>query len=179
MANIMRLGGGGASGEITITSDGNYDVKKYATANVDVVSLGTRSITANGTYDVTKYASANVNVQSAPVLLWTNASPSSAFSAQTVIVASGYDAYLVESKWSTTAHISGNTGINSIDFVNVGQKQVAIVPLAYDSNTIYGYREFTANANSIVFGAGALVSSRSNDTYAIPLRIWGVKFTIS
>lgn len=143
---------GGASGEIDITDNGTFDVKKYATANVNVE----------------------------PVLLWTNASPTSAFAAQTVSVPSGYDAYFVEIKWSTGAHISGATGINTINFANVGEQKPTISPLILSPSTFVSYREFTANSNSITFGAGYSVgSSTTYNEKAIPLRIWGVKFTVS
>lgn len=65
---------GGASGEIAINDNGTFDVKKYATANVNVL----------------------------PVMRWENASPTSAFAAQAVSVPSGYPAYLVEFKKGAT-----------------------------------------------------------------------------
>lgn len=54
------------SGTINITSNGTHDVKKYASANVNVPTgitpTGTINITSNGTHNVTNYATANVNV---------------------------------------------------------------------------------------------------------------------
>lgn len=54
---------------LSIRSNGNYDVAKYAGVTVNVKSIvitptGTLDITENGTHDVTNYASVNVNVAS-------------------------------------------------------------------------------------------------------------------
>ena len=64
-----NLGGGGGgvtpTGTKSITSNGTYDVKSYASAHVSVpgiVPSGTYNITSNGMYNVTDYASASVSV---------------------------------------------------------------------------------------------------------------------
>lgn len=138
-------------------------------------SSGEISITENGVHDVKKYASANVNVQSTPVLLWENASPTSAFRGQTVNVDSGYEGYLVEIKQEA----SSNNFV--IGFVNVGVSNVSVAYTRYTGGTpsVYLRAITSVNDGSIVFGEGV----NSNGVvyeykYAIPTRIWGVKFTI-
>lgn len=136
---------GGASGEIDITDNGTFDVKKYATANV--------------------------NVQSAPVLLWTNASPTSAFAAQTVNVnGSEYIYYLIEVRFSTS---DATTGVALIP-VETSAMTVASVYSGVAPAATRGILSTTSS--SITFGNGAYGSTANN--YAIPTRIWGVKFTL-
>jgi len=66
ISNNGSGGGGGdePTGTIQITQNGTHNVKRYASAQVNVPnpSTGTRQITENGTYDVTDYANAAVNV---------------------------------------------------------------------------------------------------------------------
>lgn len=148
MANIMRLGGGGkkAEGEIPIT--------------------------ANGIYDVAEYATANVNVQSAPELLWTNASPTSQFAAQTVSLnLANYASVIIEVKFST------GTAKYSKTLMNVGeQNNVCVTSNQKTHLDTDAYRNANVSNTGIVFSTA--VSGSTSALYAIPTRIWGVKFTL-
>lgn len=158
-------------------------------------------ITANGIYDVAEYASANVNVQSAPVLLWTNASPTSSFAPQTVRVETGYSAYLVEYAISTALYSSDYTGVALVNFSNniqmsaVGSRYTRYYNAFY-YNECHGRFIISCADGSIQFGNGTYRSNilqdygTSADSHtksescsyntgvAIPTRIWGVKFTL-
>lgn len=71
-AEIGKIGNSGATGTITITTNGTHDVAAYATANVNVPNTipegyikpeGSLDITENGDYDVTTKVSVTVNVE--------------------------------------------------------------------------------------------------------------------
>lgn len=105
------------------------------------------------------------NVPFSSVLLWTNASPTSAFAAQSVSVAGAdYDGYLVENK--------ANTSSNDRVVTYVPKNKVTILynyyPASYTRRSIT-----TANDTTLTF-----TSAASGDSTCIPTRIWGVKFTL-
>ena len=105
-------------------------------------------------------------------LLWTNSSPTSDFSAQTVeLDLSDYDAVLVTFKWGKD---SANPSINVVALVGVG---LGIASSVYNSRV---YREFTPTATGIQFAAGAYGSSVSasmatGNGSAVPYQIYGIR----
>ena len=148
---------GGASGEIVITDNGTFDVKKYATANVNV----------------------------APELVWTNAQigvAGATFAAQTLTFNGESDGYLVEAAVSSeTDPISGTSFWSYRDtfFIPVGADSSRNVMAQANSKTgsapvCRGFGVVTNN--SIVFNDG--YRNGVNNKYVIPTRIWGVKFTL-
>ena len=139
---------GGASGEINITDNGTFDVKKYATANVDV----------------------------APVLLWTNASPSSQFSAQTVSFnANNYDALLLEARFSIS---DVRFAVRYVPF-GLQERMMATQTTdpSYGTNGQYNRGVYNVSKTGIRFTEGASGTNPTNAAF-IPTRIWGVKFTL-
>ena len=143
-------------------------------AAIETVGDEEITITENGVHDVKKYATANVSVQSEPVLLWTNASPTSAFRSQTINVPVDYDGYLIEIK------AAADTSYFRIGFVNVGDSNQSVSVAVGSSGTVFYTRFITAvNNGSIVFGSGLNENGVVYEyKYAIPTRIWGVKFTL-
>lgn len=116
---------------------------------------------------------------SAPVLLWTNASPTSHFGAQTVSVdGSAYNAYLVEVQFSTSS--AGSTGIAFVSKGTFNQTAGAALRGVAATASASSYRFITsADDNGISFGYSYYGNSTgwSADS-AIPTRIWGVNFTL-
>lgn len=136
---------GGASGEIPITDNGVYDVKKYATANV--------------------------NVQSNPELVWTNASPTSSFAAQTVSVdGAGGTGYLVEIVRQATE----STPVYGYCFVKIGGMSGACIG---EGSVGVSRGIYQATNTGIQFLNGYMGATRKNEM-AVPTRIWRVKFSL-
>lgn len=151
---------------------------KYNGVEMDLVGgSGEIPITANGTYDVKKYASASVNVQSAPVLLWTNASPTSNFSAQTVnLSGAAYSGYIVECKdFTKQTYMDSSIGFAYLRMGKVG------ICVSRVGGSDYGRARpvSSVTTSGITFGNGYSGGGVYPDAqYCIPLRIWGVKFTL-
>lgn len=123
------LAGGGTTptGTITITSNGEHDVKDYATADVQVPEpTGTITITGNGITDVTNYANADVQVPTtAPAhylsfvvdgngVITRNEINSSFFNGVTVISAYALD----KAQKNSTAQGSGTLDLGTATTIN-------------------------------------------------------------
>lgn len=134
-------------------------------------------ITENGIHNVKEFSFANVNVQSPPVLLWTNASPANSFAAQTVNLPTGYDAHLVELRVSTgTGGTDTTLGISYVPFSN--SSRILSSSLFEGDASKVSKRTITSSQDgSITFGEGASSAANVN-TFGIPTRIWGIKFTL-
>lgn len=136
---------------------------------------GTLTITSNGVYDVSKYAEADVNVQDEPVLLWENPSPNSSFEAQTVALnGDEYSGYIVEAKYVST----GDDKYRVRQYFEMGQISRPIFVTPNNITYVYRVAsDFTASGITFAKPSGTDSESR-NTKYIIPTRIWGVKFTL-
>lgn len=101
--------------------------------------------------------------KSEPELLWTNASPTSVFAEQTVNVATGYSAYIVELRAYTT---DATTMTWYVPFGGYSNKCLV------KGNDMFRYIT-DAGDGYVTFGG-----STSGGYTGIPTRIWGVKFTL-
>lgn len=132
------------------------------------------AITENCEYDVRPYAIANVNV--APVLLWTNASPTSNLKRDQTLTFDGeWDGYIVELRGSTSVATTG-CGI-----IFVGQNNAFVGINSDYSKLDPGYavgRYFKTVSKNSVYVERGTVGTGTNDECGIATRIWGVKFTL-
>lgn len=117
--------------------------------------------------------------QEAPVLLWTNGSPTSNFNAQTLSInGAEYDGYIVEIRW--------NNAVNGYGCAYIPFSTTPCAVVAHrnaSSGSVLdecAIREVkSASKSNIVFGNGLNGASRVELAGAgIPTRIWGVKFTL-
>lgn len=110
-----------------------------------------------------------------PVLLWTNARPTSEFAAQTVSLPSGYSGYIVELRVSTS-----NAGVPNRTFVpNNGGALCAVSFYAESTGNVGSLRNAIGKESAIEFSYGRTTNSvNQNNSQAIPTRIWGVQYTL-
>ena len=110
-------------------------------------------------------------------LLWTNASPTSAFAAQTVSLdLSEYSFIMITSK--SYAIWANNSGVLFNTFAIV-PSSICITSGAHDTSASW-VRPVTINSNSAVFGAAGIINNTggtsSQDNYMnIPLQIYGIR----
>ena len=100
-------------------------------------------------------------------LLWTNPDPTSNFAAQTVALdLSGYDAVMIETlRRKSTSYGSNNFGM-------VGS--VIVCTAIGEGSTSWSERQATISSTGIQFNGGYL-GTTSNNEYAIPQKIYGIK----
>ncbi len=107
-----------------------------------------------------------------PELLWINSAPTSAFAAQTLLLSTAYSAYIVEIKATSSSPSYVQV------YVPFSEERKRII-LEYGSVSYIYYRYVNSAADgTIEFSTGYQVNSGSSTSYAIPIRIWGIKWTI-
>ena len=114
-----------------------------------------------------------------PTLLWTNASPTSEFVAQTISLPTGYSAYIVEYARSSSTNYNSQRGKAYLGFST--SKQANGAGVGYLSSNYYAAGRVinSCSDGSINFGLGIQFGQASEvKTYGIPIRIWGVKWTL-
>ena len=178
LGSPLSIGGGGAKIGVTLNEDGTQNL--FLTDNNTVLNLlvGTEDATATPA-DVasgkTFYAQGQKKTGTAvsyePVLLWTNPNRTKAFAAQTLTVESGYSAYLIEIwPWIN----SSSSESSEVTFVSFGTDKVAY------GRSSGNYRDISEVVDgSITFGNGHSTGQDASGKWAIPTRIWGVKFTLN
>lgn len=126
------------------------------------------SYNADGTQNLTILDKGKI-VEEPPVLLWANSNPTSAFSAQTITVPSGYAAFLCEARYSDMFDIT------CISYLHIGGDVQWVAAVRPEGNQ-YSGRKVVTTETSLTFRSGE--SGESNDYIAIPTRIWGVKYAV-
>ena len=109
--------------------------------------------------------------------LWTNASPTSVFAAQTIpLNLSGYEYVLVRYLYSTDYQ-----GIDQIAIVKVGREAYLTFTGAVSTNIYLSQRTISVGSDSVAFGApvyktyASTSSPTANNKYCIPVEIIGIK----
>lgn len=148
----------GAKSAYQYAQDGGY----VGTEEDFAQALGTLDLLADNVFDT-----GNV---SGIALLWENASPTSAFAAQTVAIdLSGFMGVFIHFK-----NQSGGSVYNSTGFIGKGEDFTLIyVPTTASSAVVT--RKGTVDENGVNF----LTTSNETTTYDIPLKIYGIKGAIA
>lgn len=110
-------------------------------------------------------------------LIWTNPNPTSSFSSQVITLPTGYMAFAVEILWRT-----GQSNIQPatfcIPFFEASRFYTAITIVSSAVSDSNPQREIKyARDGAISFGDAIRSGSVANDR-EIPLRIWGLKFSV-
>lgn len=112
-------------------------------------------------------------------LLWQNSNPNMAFAPQTVNLPTGYSAFAIEFKHRAGSTLYGN----SLLYVPFSTSSrffklfVAIDGTGASWSTIVGRLINSATDGAIVFSGGT-ANGGSNNEYAVPIAIYGLKFTV-
>ena len=111
-------------------------------------------------------------------LLWENASPTSAFAAQTISLnLADYDAILVRYNGSGYQNVVANTTRCDLFFIGGGDGMLIIPTFT----NIFGTRQLTVSTTGIVFSTGYHIAGSTNSANnyaAVPMKIYGIKIEI-
>lgn len=103
-------------------------------------------------------------------LLWTNSSPTTAFSAQTIAIdLSGYIMVYIEARWATDD--AGK--LSAISRVGYG----GYISAFYNAKQSRGFDVTSSGVQfyDAVYGATATTTMATNNSQSIPLRIYGIR----
>lgn len=118
------------------------------------------------------YNGVDVPLAAAPELLWTNAAPTNSFAAQALTMPDGYDGYFIEMAGYATS------GYYYIQFFSRSASQLFTVSQTDGVASTRSTRAVNISGTVIDFGNAYYNTSSTNNNYALPTRIWGVKFTL-
>lgn len=139
------------------------------TATADDVLNGKTFHLKNGVR-ATGNASFNIDMD----LLWTNASPTSAFGAQTLnIDLSNYKLIMVEASGTGYQNVNNDKYRSTfIIRVNSGKNSILQIPSNAD---VWGTRTYTVTSSRITVTEGTYVGQGSNNYACVPQVIYGIK----
>lgn len=142
------------------------------------LALGTALSIANGGTGATTAAGALANLGGVSMKsLWANASPTSDFAAQTILLnLNGYEYVLVRYLYST-----GYQSQNQIAIVKVGGDAYLTFTGVVSTNIYLSQRTISVGSDSVAFGApvyktyASTSNPTANNKYCIPVEIIGIK----
>ena len=161
------MDGGGSAGISSTYARGDHQ-HPSDTAKQDLLVSGSNIKTIN---NLSLLGSGNINISGLEMyLLWTNASPTSAFNSQTLTIdLTDYELIVIEALAYITS--SPNNGI----FSSIFKKEIGVtygIVTHYNNNTgDGGVRNITFSNSSIEISA----SNLNNNSYCIPYKIYGIK----
>ena len=108
-----------------------------------------------------------INAAKKPMLIWSNASETSNFEAQTITLSdASFDLIAIRFRWSTT---DDGGGAPLVCIKGAGQNGAS----TYQSNRILRYVSYNEDG-SVTFTGGYYNDSGINNKYCIPTQIWGI-----
>lgn len=109
-------------------------------------------------------------------LLWTNASPTSSFAAQTITIdLSSYDLVLIEFVANATASVGSALYSCFTGILEVGTFGTIISFILYNGSFFNYFRKATVSTSGVTFEGGYATNNQANDAFAVPLKIYGFK----